>query len=98
MDRLLQQAQDSVADTRAVHECLEQIQTHALHMNEQVASVAHNAREQDLAVREIATQVDTTHQRIDANGRATEETDLIVQHIQGLTAAITEPTTAGGAR
>ncbi|MEE2762181.1 MAG: methyl-accepting chemotaxis protein [Pseudomonadota bacterium] len=98
MDRLLQQARDSVADTRAVHECLEQIQTHALHMNEQVASVAHNAREQDLAVREIATQVDTTHQRIDANGRATEETDLIVQHIQGLTAAITEPTTAGGAR
>ena len=98
MSRLLLQAQDSVAHTRAVHECLEQIQTHSLHMNEQVASVAHNAREQDLAVREIATQVDTTHQRIDANGRATEETDLIVQHIQGLTAAITEPAIAQGAR
>ena len=98
MSRLLQQAQDSVAHTRAVQDCLQQIQTHSQDMNEQVASVAHNAREQDLAVREIATQVDTTHQRIDANGRATEETDLIVQHIQGLTAAITEPATARGAR
>lgn len=97
MDKLLGQAQDSVSHTRAVQECLEQIQTHSLQMNEQVASVAQNAREQDLAVREIATQVDTTHQRIDANGRATEETDLIVQHIQGLTKTLNEPATARGA-
>lgn len=97
MDKLLAQAQDSVAHTQAVQECLEQIQTHSLQMNEQVASVAQNAREQDLAVSEIATQVDTAHQRIDANGRATEETDRIVQHIQSLTAALTEPATARGA-
>ena len=86
-----------MAHTRAVQECLEQIQSHSLQMNEQVASVAQNAREQDLAVSEIATQVDTTHQRIDANGRATEETDRIVQHIQSLTATLTEPAMAGGA-
>ena len=97
MGKLLGQAQDSVAHTRAVQECLEQIQSHSLQMNEQVASVAQNAREQDLAVSEIATQVDTTHQRIDANGRATEETDRIVQHIQSLTAALTEPAIARGA-
>ena len=98
MDKLLGQAQDGVAHTRAVQECLEQIQSHSLQMNDQVASVAQNAREQDLAVSEIATQVDTTHQRIDANGRATEETDKIVQHIQSLTATLTEPAMAGGAR
>ncbi len=98
MDRLLAQAQDSVAHTQAVQECLEQIQHHSTEMNGQVASVAQNAREQDLAVGEIANQVDTTHQRIDANGRATEETDQIVQHIKSLTAALKEPALAGGSQ
>ncbi|WP_166263517.1 methyl-accepting chemotaxis protein [Marinobacter caseinilyticus] len=98
MDRLLGQVQDSVSHTQAVRDCLEQIQSHSVQMNQQVASVAQNAREQDLAIGEIASQIDTMHQRIDANGQATEETDRIVQHIQGLTTALSGAVIMKGAQ